>query len=252
MLQQGEERGLNFFYKRFFPALLKRTAHSIHDECAAESIVQEAFLRLWIFRKKIAEPEDTLPFLHAQVSAAIKSFYCITRNRFHRSLLRLDDSCHYKELLQSYDLEEENVTNMEYSEQPAKENMEKVMALLPHLTKEQQLIIGFCLKYSFNYERIAYYLGGISDYEVCLKVEKTIELLKTILNSDSKITAVNKIQHIATQGLFDETQAEIFRMRYELKLSFEEISAALKMDAVVIKRLFVDAHAHIKKSKQTA
>ncbi|KGE15456.1 RNA polymerase sigma factor, sigma-70 family [Sphingobacterium deserti] len=252
MLQHGEERGLSFFYKRFFSALLKRTTNSLPDKCAAESIVQEAFLRLWIFRQKIAHADDILPFLQAQVSAAIKSFYCITQNRFHRSLLRLDDSGHYKELLQCYDLEEDNVTNIEYSEQLAKQNMEKVMALLPHLPKEQQLIIGFCLKYSFNYERIAYYLGGISDYEVCLKIEKTIELLKTILNNDSKIATVNKMQHIATQGLFDETQAEIFRMRYELQLSFEEISIALKMNAAVVKKLFVNAHAQIKKSKQTA
>lgn len=252
LLQQGEERGLSFFYKKFFRALMKRTTNSIPDNCAAESIVQEAFLRLWIFRQKIAQADDTLPFLHAQVTVAIKSFYCKTQNRFHRSLLRLDDSAHYKELLQNYDLEEENFTNSEYSEQLARNNMEKVMTLLPYLPKEQQLIISFCLKYSFNYERIAYYLGGISDYEVCLKVEKTIELLKTILHNDAKVTTINARQNIATQGLIDETQAEIFRMRYELQLSFEEISAALKMDAAVVKKLFVNAHAQIKKSKQTA
>jgi DNA-directed RNA polymerase specialized sigma24 family protein len=190
--------------------------------------------------------------LQKQVSEAIKSFYCKTQNRFHRSLLRLDDLENYNDFMHSDEQDEDNIIDSSCIEQSQSDNMEKVQALLPHLPKEQQLIIGFCLKYNFNYERIAYYLGGISDYEVCLKVERSIALLKTILLSDSKIAAISHTQHIAIQGQFDHTQAEIFRMRYELQLSFEEIATALKLEPTVIKRLFVHAYAQIKKSKQTA
>lgn len=53
--------------------------------------------------------------------------------------------------------------------------------------RQMQLFIRLCLRYDFSYERIAYYLGGISDYDVSLRVEQCISHLKAALADTSRL-----------------------------------------------------------------
>lgn len=255
LLQRGHERGLDFFYSRFYGYLFARTFRATQDDCAAESIAQEAFLRLWLFRKQINDVEDILSFLKAQVKSAINTFYSKTRNRFHRSLLRLDAIADYNDFLLGYEIEEEeeiDIVYLEKLEEQKQHRLDQLNRLLPNLNQQQQLFIRLCLKYSFNYERIAYYLGGISDYEVSQQVEKTIDTLRSIFNSSQKMDLMNRPTKIVLQGEFDDRQAEIFHMRYELQLSFEQISEALQLNPSIVAKLFVEAHAKLKTAKKTA
>ncbi|RZF58101.1 RNA polymerase sigma factor [Sphingobacterium corticibacterium] len=255
MLQNGQEKGLAFFYKKYYGYLAFRTEKATQDECAAESIAQEAFLRLWLFRENLQSEEELFQFLKTQVKSAVHAFYSKTRNRFHRSLLRLDGIEDYQEFLLGYELEdeeEEDIVYLEQLEEEKKEKLQKLEKLLPHLRKEQQLFLQLCLKYSFNYERIAYYLGGISDYEVSLQVEKTIETLRQIFQSAEKMEKLNSSSRYVIQGEINEQQEEIFRMRYDLQFSFDQIAEALKLNAAVVRKLFIEAHAKIKQAKKTA
>src|SRR5690606_33145942 len=256
MLQKGQEKGLAFFYKKYYGYLAFRTGRATQDECTAESIAQEAFLRLWLFRENLQSEEELFQFLKTQVKAAIHAFYSKTRNRFHRSLLRLDGIEDYQEFLLGYELEDEedeqDLVYLEQLEEEKKEKLQKLEKLLPHLRKEQQLFLQLCLKYSFNYERIAYYLGGISDYEVSLQVEKTIETLRQIFQSDEKMEKLNSSSKYVIQGEINEQQEEIFRMRYDLQFSFDQIAEALHINASTVRQLFIEAHAKIKQTKKTA
>ncbi|WP_333886230.1 hypothetical protein [Sphingobacterium siyangense] len=255
LLQSGDERGLNFFYHRFYNYLFARTYRATQDDCAAESIAQEAILRLWLFRREVKDVDHILSFLKAQVKAALHAFFNKSRNRFHRSLLRLDAIEDYQEFLLGYETEEEEEMDLVYLEKLEEEKQQRLDQLgnlLPSLNQQQQLFIKLCLKYSFNYERIAYYLGGISDYEVSLQVEKTIDTLRSVFNSSQKMELMNTPRKIVLEGEFDEQQAEIFHMRYELQLSFEQIAEALKLNSSMVKKLFVQAHIKLKTDKKTA
>jgi len=87
---------------------------------------------------------------------------------------------------------------------------------------------------------------------VSLKVEKTIEVLRSILNSYEKINkAISNKKIIAQVELTDE-QVEIFRMRYELQFSFEQISKQLHLNTTAVKKIFIEAHSKIKPRKKTA
>lgn len=255
MLQKGQEKGLAFFYKRYYGYLAFRSEKATQDACTAESIAQEAFLRLWLFRENLQSEEELFQFLKTQMKAAINAFYNKTRNRFHRSLLRLDGIEDYQEFLLGYEFEEEDEQDLVYLEQleeEKKEKLQKIEKLLPHLRKEQQLFLQLCLKYSFNYERIAYYLGGISDYGVSLQVEKTIETLRQIFQSAEKMEKLNSSSKYVIQGEINEQQEEIFRMRYDLQFSFDQIADALNLNPAIVKKLFIEAHAKIKQTKKTA
>lgn len=254
-LNKGIEKGLNFFYDSFYAYFYGRANRAIPDTCIAESITQEAFLRLWLFRENVSSEADIFQFLKTQIRTAVQAYYSKSRNRFHRSLLQLDAIKNYQEFMGGYELEDECVEDLIYLEKLEKENkdkLQKINTLLPSLHIEHQLFIKLCLQYSFNYERIAYYLGGISDYEVNIQVEKTIDTLRSILNSNQKISQVRKSSKIVIQGKLTDEQSEIFHMRYELQLSFEQISQQLQLNPITVKKLFVEAHSKIKPSKQIA
>ncbi len=63
---------------------------------------------------------------------------------------------------------------------------------------------------------------------------------------------LNRPRKIVLEGEFDKQQEEIFHMRYELQLSFEQIAEALKLNSSKVKKLFVQAHIKLKTDKKTA
>lgn len=255
LLKEGKEKGLDYFYKKYFDTLCYRAERATGDLCTAESIVQEAFFRLWIFCEQIKDSESLFNFLKKQIRAAIGVYFTKSRNRFQRSLLRLDGIEDYHEFMLGYDMEAEeeiDTTYIERLEEEKQAQLDKLNSLIPHLSEQQQQFVKLCLKYSFNYERIAYYLGGISDYEVSIQVEKTIDTLKAIFNSQDKLNLLNKPTKLTLEGEFSDEQAEILRMRYEMQMSFDEISVTLKLNAAVVKKLFITAYTKVKPTKKIA
>ncbi|MCW2261863.1 MULTISPECIES: hypothetical protein [Sphingobacterium] len=254
-LNKGIEAGLNYFYEKFYPYFYLRSNRATQDTCIATSITHEAFLRLWLYRENIHSEEDLLHFLKMQIKKAIHIFYSNPRSRFHRSLLQLDSIENYQEFLAGYEEDDdahEDLVYLDKLDNEKQHQLDKLNKVLPFLNLEHQLFIRLSLQYSFNYERIAYYLGGISDYEVSLKVEKTIEVLRSILNSYEKINKAISNKKIVAQVELTDEQVEIFRMRYELQFSFEQISKQLHLNTTAVKKIFIEAHSKIKPRKKTA
>ena len=250
--QQGNEKGLEFFYKRLYPSLYHKGLRYIKDDINADCIVNEAFLRLWLVRKSISDSDQIEVFLKKLTSNACKAYYKTSTNRFQRNMLRLDEIEDYQEFMCRYDPENEDDSDILYKEEldkDLKEKWIKLETLIPNLTQDQQLFIKLCLKYSFNYERIAWHVGGIYEYQVARKVEKTLEYLKTILTDTQKLEIVGKTSRFKFEGDLCKEQSSILRMRYELQYSFEEISSALNLDQCYIQKVFVGACTKIKKVK---
>ena len=94
--QQGNEKGLEFFYKRLYPSLYHKGLRYIKDDINADCIVNEAFLRLWLVRKSISDSDQIEEFLKKLTSNACKAYYKTSTNRFQRNMLRLDEIVDYQ------------------------------------------------------------------------------------------------------------------------------------------------------------
>lgn len=248
LLDEGNERGLTFFYKRFFNTFyIKAFRGTKKDCCAATSIVQEAFLKLWLCREQVKTEQELIGFLQAQVRANIYAYYEKSQTRFQRSLLQVDGFENADEYLlidRPVPEENEDLSVLDDLERERRAQLIQLKKLLPTLKSEQKLFIRLCLKYSFNYDRIAYYLGGISDYEVGMKVEAMLAELRQIFTSSDKLALINRKEtKFNVEGNFSRQQEEVFRMRYTLRYSFEQISEAMQLSEQEVKRLFVAAHA---------
>lgn len=250
--KQGNEKGLEFFYKHLYPFLYFSGVRYIKDDLNADCIVNEAFLRLWVLRKTITDPAHIETFLKKITQQACKAYFKTSNSRFQRNMLRLDEIEDYQELMHGYDPQLEEDTDILYREEMDKDQKEKWVkldALIPSLKQDQQLFIRLCLKYSFNYDRIAWHIGGISDYQVAIKVEKTLASLKAIFSNAKRLDCFERTAKFRFEGDLSDEQISILNMRYELQYSFKEISTALNLDQGYIQKAFASACTKLKKVK---
>lgn len=250
---EGNERGLEFFYNLLYPSLYYSGVRYIKDDVNAGCIVSEAFLRLWISRKNITSPTQIEQFLRKLIRDGCRAYFKTSSNRFQHSLLRLDDMETYQEFLVGHDTgeddEQQDLYQQQQPEAQLREQWKKIQAIIPNLPSEQQLFIRLCLRYSFDYGRIAFYIGGISDYQVAMKLEKTIACLKAIITDTQKLEVAGKQSKFRFEGDISEVQSSILHMRYQLQYSFGEIAAALNLDQGYIQQAFAAASLKVRKIK---
>lgn len=250
--RKGNEKGLEFFYKLLYPSTYYYGYRYIKDDVNADCIVNEAFLRLWLSRKVITCPKHIEIFVKKLTSEGCKAYYKTSSSRFHRNMLRLDEIENYQDFIAGYDPSMEDEADVLYYHEPeeeVKKQWEKVSAVIPNLTSDQQLFIRLCIKYSFDYGRIAWHMGGISDYQVARKVERTLECLKAVITDTQKLNNIEKTSRFKFEGDISEEQSMILQMRYELQYSFSEIATALNLDQGYIQQVFATASLKIKKTK---
>lgn len=247
-LKNGDEVGLTYFYSRFYRLYAYRAYCYTREDLDAHCITQEAFLRLWIFRESIEDVPHLHQFINRQVKEAGKAYHRKRSNQFRRRLLWFFDYEDPESLLPGSMpqwIEGSSLETEEPDEQDS-ERLESLNRLLPHLDREQQLFIRLCLKFDFNYERIAFYLGGIREYEVAQRVGKCIDRLKSLLVDSRKLSQVSHTHTLRLDQQLSPQQADILRLRYELGNSFEEIAADLRLTPEKVRTLFIQAFTILK------
>ena len=251
-LKSGREGGLVYFYNRMFRGLYWRAMRMTKCDVTADCIVQEAFLRLWQIRNQLRDAAHVEVFVKEQTKQEALGYFRKSANRFHRNLVRLDGIDNYQEFIcgNRAEDEEHHVFSEQQVDKQQTEQWEHIQKVLPTLSERQQLFISLCLKYSFSYDRIAWHLGGISDYQVALHVEKTLESLRSVITNTKKLDQAGKTRCMKYQGELNAGQAEILRMRYELQYSFEEIARALNLSRGQVQKTFLAAHLELRKNPE--
>jgi len=251
--REGNEQGLDFFYKLWYHRYYYWGLKYIKDDVNADCIVKEAFLRLWLARTQMKTIEQLECFVKKVIAEGCRAFYHTAQHQFQRSMLRLDEIEDYQDWMAGFDPRLESEAQTLYEEEPdeqLKEQWAQVERVIPNLNADQQLFIRLCIKYGFDYGRIAWHLGGISDYQVAHRVEKIVKELKGILTDTKKLGTV-KNSRFTFQGDVSEEQSEILRMRYTLGYSFAEIAKELNLPQGHIQQVFAAASLKIKKTKMS-
>lgn len=246
-LRNGDEAGLAYFYRRFYRLYAYRASRYIREDLDAHCAVQEAFLRLWIFRENIDDIPHLHRFMNEQVKEAGKAYHRKRSNQFRRKLLWLFDYDDPDSLMASPEWPDGPSLEIEEPDEQHSEQLESLNRLLPHLDRDQQLFIRLCLRFDFNFERIAFYLGGIREYEVAQRVNKCIERLKSLLADSRKLSQVTRTHTLRMDQQLTSEQADILRHRYELGNSFEEIAGILRLSPEKVRTLFIQAFTIIKR-----
>jgi len=194
-LNSGNQQGLTYFYNSLYPKFFIWAFKRVKDDVAASIIANEAFLKLWLIREKISDGAKLNEFLLKQVKQGCDLFHQKSSLKFYRSFIRLDEIENYQDFIGGYWPDEQqdqlNAELLQKLGQEKKRQWKELMAILPGLPLNQQLVINLCLEYSFSYERIALHMGGLSDREVARKVAQSIENVKDRITKTRKLNLLS-------------------------------------------------------------
>lgn len=250
-LREGEESGLTYFYNRWYKNYYYISWRRTTCDLSAAAMVQEAFLRLWMVRESMESLEQAQAFIKKQLRLAYEVWYRNSGQRFYRSMLRLDGvEDAYEFIWAVNENEEDSYLDMELMDEVRTAQGKQLRAVLPNLPQGQQKVLNLLLSYGLDYERVSWHLGGISCYVAAQRVEKTINLLKSVLINGAAFSGhrINKKEVVIIGGLSEE-QARILSYRYELSYSFEEIAELMNMRQAEVQLWFVQAQQMMRKEQ---
>lgn len=246
-LNNGEERALDYFYKNYYSDLFAKARLATGDVDVSKTFVQEAFFRLWLFRKHIDSVDNMQSFLEAEIKRATREYYGSPSEQFRRNFVPLqpfhtEGNCLYMSL----DSEIEGVSGRQDPEDRI--YIRKINALMPNLRQDQQMLIRLCLEYSFNYDRIADYLGGRSSQEVKFKAEQAIAQMRSVFENTEKLQEFERDSTQDQVANLNSDEALVLYLRCNQQQTFNEIATALDVDLAVANSLFVRAYRKTKSS----
>jgi RNA polymerase sigma factor (sigma-70 family) len=254
MFKEAQEAGLSFIYRQLYQRYYTTALYMVKEDVAAGCIAQEAFLRLWQRRKTINDLPHLTAFLYKQTKQAARDYYQQSSTRFYRSLIRLDgmeNAYEYFVSCDTFSYEVGSIHNVDPSlEHERKAQKQQLLSVLPRLPESQRQVVNLLLRYEFDYERIAWHLGGVSCYVAAKRIEQTLALLKSILVGGTSLSKeqIAKKPVVLSGGLSAE-QADILRYRYELSYSFEEIARLMNVRQAEVQLQFVRAQQALRKEK---
>ncbi len=218
----------------------------IRDDFVIESLVQDAFLKLWVHRDRVETPEHIFYFLRFVMKRDCISYYTRPKNKFFRNLYSLEGFDNYQDYMAGYDPLKDAETLKAQERKQA--DFDKVQRVLPLLDAESSRFMELCLKYGFQYKAIAQAMG-ISITETGNKIKKSIHTIKTIIDQGGTLKAPTVI--LKTQGVMTQQQAEVLKLRCEAKHSFAAIATALQLSQKEVQNEFMAAYKVLQDTQQS-
>ena len=211
----------------------------IDDEFVIESLMQDAFLKLWIHRDTIESPKHIFFFLRFVMKRECISYYTRPKNKFSRNVHSLESFENYQDYMAGYDpLIEAEIQKLQDIDQ---EYFDRIKKVLPLLNSESSHLIELCLKYGFEYKAISEAMGT-SIKETSNTIKNVIGDIKNIIEQGEKLESRQSAVTMKIQEVMTEQQAEVLKLRCEEKYSFADISTALNLSQKEVHREFMAAY----------
>lgn len=238
--KQGDEAGLSHLYAHLCNPLLKHGLRIVKDEFVVSSAIQEAFLKAWSFRERLTSILHTYRFLRLNVTWKCYNHYREPAYRLYRNIIFTDNIDWYSH--SSFP----DYADNEYVPYPVEEMLQAIYQVLPYLPPNRQTILTLYFKYGFSFKQIAKRFAT-SNQSVSLELQKGLEHLKKIIHSKKKldkpiVTIRNPLPY---EEILNGELLQLFRLRYEIKLSFEAIAARMNLSQAYVQQQYVSAHARI-------
>jgi DNA-directed RNA polymerase specialized sigma24 family protein len=238
--RDGDERALTWTYTRYYRALCNHGRQIIDDEFTVSCIVQEAFLKGWQFRERMENMRHIYCFIQQDVSWKCYAYLANPANRFHRSLVHTDalenySSCYHDQHLEDASFCEER-------------KIKAIEEAQPYLPANGHTIMTLYFKHGMSYKKIARRFGAFVP-AISTEVCKSLESLKKVVHAQKKLELKPKGADDNGEAYTKNSDTEmqqIFKLRYEHKLSFAAIAEKLAITQGEVQRQYVGAHRRMR------
>ena len=240
LLKKGDPAALMKIHAKHSRLLYWLGRGLIKDSFVVETLVQDAFLKLWVHRDRIERPEHIVHFLRFVMKRECISYYTRPRNKFYREINRLEYYDNYQEYMHGYDptKEDDHLRDQE----AAQEAYDRIQKVMPLLNSERRKLIELCLKYGFQYKAIAEVMGT-SITATSNEVKRAIEDIKTIIHHGRTLEEKQQpTTGTKVQGEITEEQEKVLQLRKERQYSFAAIAKELNLTQKEVHQEFMAAY----------
>ncbi|MCT3806339.1 sigma-70 family RNA polymerase sigma factor [Elizabethkingia anophelis] len=243
LLKKGHPTSLTHIHLRYKRLLFWLGKRMLEDDFVVETLVQDTFLKLWLYRDSIETPNHILGFLRFVLKRDCITYFNTPKNKFVRLVDSLERFENYQDYLAGYDPEQDKEHLL--SQESDQKNFDEVKRGLNVISPKRRHLIKLCLEYGFQYKTIAEAMGS-SVTAISNEVSRAIDDLRKIIKGSSfelsqKKTSNNK----ELPDKLSNRQLEILKRRYEQKSSFKVIAQELKLSEKEVHREFLHAYKYL-------
>ena len=249
LLKKGNPTSLEHIHSRYKRLLFWLGKQMLEDDFAVETLVQDTFLKLWIYRESIETPNHILGFLRFVLKRDCITYFNAPKNKFIRLITSLERFENYQDYLVGYDpLQDTEHLLRQESDQ---KDFDEVNRVLNVISPKRRHLIKLCLEYGFQYKPIADAMGS-SVTAISNEVNKAIDDLRKIIKGSSfeqpeKKDSDNKELPVKLSN----RQLEILKRRFEQKSSFKIIAQELKLSEKEVHREFLHAYQYLQQNNRS-
>lgn len=243
LFNQGSEIGLSGLYNLYYASLVRYGLRILQDHFAVENIVQDAFLKAWSFRERLTSGRHAYCFMRLNVKWHCYDYY---HRPEYRNVAYTEYFDNYPNAWLAPDFDEETAICRD------EEMLQSIYEVMPYLPASKQTILELYFKYGFSYKQIAKRFSSNSQ-AVSTELHEGLDYLKKVIHTKKKLTTPVIIPKNDNQPYNEYLSGEIlqvFKLRYENKLSFDVIAAKMNLSQPYVQQQYVAAHAKLKQMKQ--
>lgn len=230
----GYEPSLTYIYHHFSSSLHRYGLRIVKDEFVINTIVQEAFLKLWALRERMTSMDHIVRFLKLTMRWECMAYYRHPMETLYRNALRLN-------WMETWDvtspMPEETIAQTE-------NRLHLVRSMIPRLPgNRQRTIVSFYVKEGMSVAQISSRLRSTTQ-SVSQELHEGLAHLRAMLAIPQRKEAVpvpvttSNIKAIAN---LNKEQSHIITLRRDMKYTFSQIADLLKLPQSYVQKQYVEA-----------
>lgn len=245
--KKGDEKALACIYDQLYKPLLYHGLRIIKDRFVVNSIIQESFLKAWNFRERMTSTLHVYRFIRLNITWGCYGYFRQATYKRHYGNVIYTDDIDYYTLPACFESEVN-----EQLQQADEEKLQTIYNVIPYLPATRQNLINLYFKYGFSYKQIANRYAT-SKQAISRELQNGLEHLKKIINSKKRLdkpVVTNPKPTMPYNEVLEGEMLQVFKLRYEMKLSFESIAIQLNLPQSDIQQQYVAARIKIQQLAQ--
>ncbi|MHA4741980.1 RNA polymerase sigma factor [Dyadobacter sp. MSC1_007] len=237
LFRSGDERALNYFYKRTYDSLLYLGKALVNDEFLVSCILHECYLKVWVHRDKIESLPHAYRFIRLNLRWQVLKHVRKPAYQIYRKMTEIDH-------LEPFLGEKPDVESIfkDGSEGKRWEEISKAISFLP---KQRQLIASLHFQDGHSPREVAKRIGA-STLHVTSEIQKCVDDLKKIVVPRATVPVRLVKQYYDYDHLLSGEQAAVFALRQDQKKSFADIASILGCPQTQVQQHYIKAYQIIK------
>ncbi|WP_254410946.1 RNA polymerase sigma factor [Dyadobacter diqingensis] len=236
LFHRGDQRAMDFLYRKSFHSLLYFGKTLIKDEFLITCILHECYLKAWDHRERMETLPHIYRFIRMNLRWQILRHIEKSRHTIYGKTVLID---HFEATIGDF---EDVLTDKESYENDI-QNFERIAEALKYLSTDAQQIASLYFRRGLTHKQIADRLGT-STTHVSNQIKKSVEQIKNMVHAQSKRERKNlsvKKLNLDT-GTLNPQQTSIYHLRKIQKLSFADIALKLGINQVQAQQQYIQAH----------